>query len=402
MALAEELKRAKSGSFDIPVGVHDLGEEGLHIDGARDLHINGNGATLVYRPHGKHRAINVADSQRVHIDNLRVKAPQAFSQGIVRRINAVGFRVQIEDGFPAPSAQGTTKAIFFRKGKLVPFFRHYVERVREVGRQEFEVAFRRPATAGDGPLPAVGDHICMGDREGQHAVTLLRSEDCTLTGIVVYSSGNMAFAERDCSNTLYESCHARPDERCYLSTNGDGFHAISPSVAPSIIGCSVRGCGDDPINVHGQLLLYAAEGIILFRPPNEVKSGLVFAGHNQHELTAGEQLANDKRRDALCKRFEILPKLWPGVVLCKVSIHPKVAVGTYLWNRYVTGGKLADFTATDCYTHHGIKWKSEGYLIERLITRRAGPSSIDDKQQVQWLEGPSGWGTVVDSKLGIP
>jgi hypothetical protein len=395
-----DISSVSTGVFNIPHGYYDT-DGTIRIANANNLYINGNDTTIRYNPYGTSRAITLTKCKNVHISNLHVKAPGSFSKCIVISADLNGAVVKVLNDIP-PISSGTVKVVVFRNGRFLPFFRNYVASATHITGNEYRVNYRRAILTKDGIPPKTGDIFCLGNRQGQIAVSLVDCVDCTVSNVIVHSAGNMAFSEIDCDNTLYESCHVRPDD--LMSSNADGFHSRAPYRAPNYISCSVRGCGDDPMNVHGDVSVYMGEGLLLAKNSADMSQGrkLYYGVDLDCEIISAAELNDSTLHDKLCQDAALVANTWDTTKLFQVKLSKDLPIKTYLWDREPEGGSLIDFTATDCWTHSGIKWRTNNYRIERAITRKAGANFIDTALHNIWLEGPAGRnGIEKDNLLGL-
>ena len=145
------------------IGRTDLSIEPVFdLDGARNIHIEGNGATLMIHP--PDRMANIAFAENIHISGFTVDYdPQPYYQGIITDIDVPNMTVDIEvpDRYPVPEV-GTspTHAPFFGRSFIpdAPGARWghghnlYIEKVTRIGiERQLRLQIRKDAKGSGTP-----------------------------------------------------------------------------------------------------------------------------------------------------------------------------------------------------------------------------------------------------------
>lgn len=380
-----ELQAKKTGTFEIPRGVYDVSN--IRIAKATDLIIHGNGSLLRFDPFGSTPGFILRDCKNVRIDGLRFHSPNSYARCRVLKVGKSDITVVSENGV-SPTAEGRTKVVnYTRAGYLRPFMHLYVSAVEKLTTQnEYRISISKPSKA---TMPSVGDIVFAANRNGATAVMCNFCADCEFRDTVVHSSGNMGFIEYYCSNMRYESCHIRPIDSEWFSTNADGFHSRGSIVAPTYVSCSVRGAGDDALNVHGEMFAVVAPDLILYSPPSTPKSGMVYHGNGSSSNMELYDIVGDSVEPYI-KELGLVKTLGSRLILQRVKITPEIPKGTFIWQSAPQGGGLFDFRAKNCWSTC-IKWRSNDFHMEHVSTQRGGSEMITVAQP-EWLEGPGSVG----------
>lgn len=145
------------------MGKADLTVESVFdLDGARNIHVEGNGATLVIHP--PDRMANIAFAENIHISGFTVDYnPKPYYQGIITDIDVPNMTVDIEvpDRYPVPEVGvSPTHAPFFGRSFIpdAPGARSghghnlYIEEVTRIGNErQLRLQIRKDAKGSGNP-----------------------------------------------------------------------------------------------------------------------------------------------------------------------------------------------------------------------------------------------------------
>jgi hypothetical protein len=258
----------------------------LTIDDARDLTLDGRGATLVFDPHNM--ALQLRQCRRVTVRDLRLDCdPLPCTQGdIIALDRAAGvFTVRIEDGYSMPRTDDAIQPAF-RHGCFIAAGRRwytwnwcYIAAVRLAPGQDRCVVI----TVDPGMVSALskvevgqrfvfrnppwtpnefngGEKWKLGTGDQDRGVVLNPPianvqvrfcEDCRLEGIDQYISPNMSVFVDGSTGTVIRRYRIgyKPGTDRLSASLSDGIHCKGNTTGPFIEDCSFEGLWDDAINI---------------------------------------------------------------------------------------------------------------------------------------------------------
>jgi len=258
--------------------------EGLDIDGAKDLTIEGNGGALIIHPNA--RAFIIHKSRRCAIRGLDIDyEPLPFTQGEVVRVDAKQgtFDVRLHDGYPDPPSQQWMQTNYINVGwsawrfgvlfhprrpgtawplKVGHIMINAVDRLPGQGRI-YRITARRD-------FKAKVEHVVPGDRfvfrvrysprernrklKGLSVanIRIVESEDCLLENIRQYCSPNGSISLTDNRGRITIRNYnilLKPGTDRLTASLSDGIHCKNNRVGPTIEDCHFEGLFDDSINI---------------------------------------------------------------------------------------------------------------------------------------------------------
>lgn len=283
-ALAEAGKVGRPSEVRFTPGAYHLKvEEGganpmcLTVEGARDLLIEGSGASFIVQSPDR-GFLNVSKCTNVIVRNLSIDYdPLPFSQGMVKAVNDLRIDVEIDAGYPSlaeprfanswgmvkdPKIPGrlksgaydwfATKAISNLGGNL---FR--LEQVRTDFKSQIEVGDR---------------YVQNGRKNAAKTFGTGLSESVTFERVTIYSSPGASYVGWFGSLINVIGCRTILKPGRWQTTGADGVHVQSQRIGPWIEGCVFEGIADDGVNIYTRILpVKAADGNGIFIagvPPN--------------------------------------------------------------------------------------------------------------------------------------
>jgi hypothetical protein len=248
---------------------------------ARDLTLDGRGATLLLHPHNCGFLLD--ECEGVVLRDFRIDyAPLPFTQGTVTSLEPEGgaFTVRIDDGYPVPDETATD----LRQGAFIePTRPRYTGHWLYVGRVERlpgeEQLIRIVAKAGDeGRVTgaAVGQRFVFGFsymtpqkrdsrfRVGQEphnrgvylsnpagTIQLMRCRDCRIESVDHYASIGMTYRLTGCDGIRLRAVRIirKPGTDRLVASLSDGIHCKNSRVGPFIEDCVFEALLDDSINL---------------------------------------------------------------------------------------------------------------------------------------------------------
>lgn len=276
----------------------------LHLLGARDVTLDGNGATLLVHPAS--RVLFLERCERVTVRGFTVDYdPLPCTQGDVLEVNVDEgwFTLRLHAGYPEPPSQGWIEenggAGDWRHGVFTDGprgrFTHAwtpVERVEPLAGREYRIDV--PAGSRDS-LRAVRVGHCFAMRvpcitaerkaalfaQGQGAadrgvflkggplsnIRLAHTRDCTLEDIRQVMAPDMGVHLFDTRGTVLRRVHAmrKPGTDRLMAGMSDGVHCKGNLDGPTFEDCSFEALGDDSINIS-----HHPEVVLEQRGPREV------------------------------------------------------------------------------------------------------------------------------------
>lgn len=250
----------------------------LHIKGATNLVLNGQGATLLVT-HPEIGAICTEDSENIQIKNFKIDYdPLPYAQGRIHVVNLDEnwFELKLDDGFLEPDHSCFERAMAKwgltvrdtsdggrQYGPAALFSKHWEKTGDRIWRFYAENS-KYDASLRQADLQPGERYIHMARNYAQ-AVTAKRCDNILWNNITVYASPGLAFYPHMTSHHTIRDCHVKVKEGRVFSTNADGIHVRGSRGYVLIEGCSFEGMADDAINVHS-----SAMGVVAHPVPNQV------------------------------------------------------------------------------------------------------------------------------------
>ena len=237
----------------------------LLIRGAKNLVLNGQGATLVVT-NPEQGALCTEDSSRIEVKNLIIDYdPVPYTQGRIHALNfdEDWFELKVDEGFMEPDQpcfarskdQWGMAVRTQADGKLSGDTAVFSKQWKKTGDNLWRfTAFKPYPNHLWGRDLKVGEAYIHKARNWAQTVAAKNCDEILWENITVYSAPNLAFYPHRTSNHTIRDCHVKIKEGRIFSSNADGIHMRGSRGHVLIDGCSVEGMGDDGINVHSSAL----------------------------------------------------------------------------------------------------------------------------------------------------
>jgi hypothetical protein len=270
----------------------------LHLLGAHDVTLDGNGATLLVDPAS--RALFLERCERVTVRGFTVDYdPLPCTQGDVLEVNVdeAWFRLRLHAGYPEPPSQewveanggaGDWRHGVFTDGPRGHFTHAWapVERVEPLAERAREYRIHVPTASRDSLRPVQAGHcfamrvpcitadrkaalFAQGQDDGNRGVflkggplsniRLAHSRQCTLEDIRQVMAPDMGINLFDTRGTVLRRVEAlrKPGTDRLMAGMSDGVHCKGNLEGPTFEDCSFEALGDDSINIshHPEVVL---------------------------------------------------------------------------------------------------------------------------------------------------
>ncbi|MDR1369203.1 MAG: hypothetical protein LBJ72_03595, partial [Dysgonamonadaceae bacterium] len=255
----------EQGIVNIPKDVYtlDLDKRGsFNITGKKNLHINGNGSTLICNK--QTTAFHFNNCENVTFSDFFIEYDSPCStQGTITGISNGNktLEVEIHEGYPMLDPSLTQSSILIYDGEtkelVKNFHSTYAASAIQVDNETRKVTL--DIGGAKSGVYKVGDYIDFNNvNGGGHAIITEYSKNTKFEKITLYDSPSMGFVEGGCENSHYYQCEinrkrnhpGRPIEQL-RSARADGFHCKFDVVGPTIEECTVKYQGDDVVNISG-------------------------------------------------------------------------------------------------------------------------------------------------------
>lgn len=255
-------------------------DDGLLVDEAQDLVIDGAGSTLVFtrlRPAG----IELRRCSRVTLRNLIIDYdPLPFTQGTIVTISEdrATWEFEVHEGYP-----DLTETYLARQTYVYDPATHHLRRdVADFYPRTVEGLSPRRGRITVNPTTPCLDRVQVGD----FVVLNVRSSSClkmnfcrdiTLEDITVRSCPGIAFIVRYAwGENVFRRLTVEPgpppagaNQPRLMSSSADAFNYAYAARGPLLERCRFRAMGDDSVNLHGPVFAVCAVGegeLVLGRP----------------------------------------------------------------------------------------------------------------------------------------
>lgn len=232
----------------------------LHIQGFKDLRVQGEPGTLLLLGSAFHHGVYVGSSDNVRLESLAVDyQPVPYSQGTIIEASPDdhSFVFKLQDGFPKPTADHIqaprTKHIAYLfepdSGlKANQFYDQYIEKIEQLDETHARLTSRNPVTP-----EFVGKTVAMVGRRKADAIVFESSQHCVADHVTVYSAPALGFGLRNCDYITIQNSkiQQRPGTGRMMSSVADGIHVKWGEHGPKILNNWLEGMGDDSVNIGG-------------------------------------------------------------------------------------------------------------------------------------------------------
>ncbi|GEM_PF-3135751 len=263
--------------IELPAGA--VCESGpLVIAKADGLIVEGRGAKVQFRDHGRPGLRITEGSKNIHLRNFTIDYKNLpFTQGVVTAVDGSEFAFRIEGGYPSLIDLGRVDRAYlfdartrlWKPGVSTLYFRNLEP---GAGGRSGKIAL----TVRYAGVVKVGDLIAFAPR-GPAAINIDGlAGNVTVEGVTINSSPGMGIMTRFA--TGHNRFQFKVDRGApplgakvsrLLSTNSDAFNYAYSRVGPTIESSFIAGQGDDGVNLHALVLAATgrdSQGIVLSRP----------------------------------------------------------------------------------------------------------------------------------------
>lgn len=376
----------------------------LLLRGMSDVTVRGAGVeTLLLLTDPRQGCFFLFECERVSVESLAVDHdPLAYTQGSVLWSNAKEgwFDLALEEGYPslgepyfaeAPKPYGQWGMIFERdtprlKAGAPDFifmdsWEHLAGRVwrmRPVAEQRDRVAHLRPR-----------DRFVHMARFGHGgAVFFLRSRDCAMRHVTVYSSQGFAVGgvAADACTVDGVTVTRKPGTTRLLSTDSDGAHFQQNLRGPLIQNCHFEGMADDSVNIYyppNRVSGVVADNSLRLAGGGEIQPGDLLEIFDPVEgRRRGRSRAATVRGDATELRVTLENPV-PGM---RAGTTPNTSDSVYNLSRCGAGFTIRNNIFTN-HRRHGMMLKAPDGLVENNLMDGLGALGIVAGNDPDWPEG---------------
>jgi hypothetical protein len=298
---------AGSRTFAISPGVYRPRRD-LLLNNARDLSIvprEGGRVVLLFTCNW---GLVLRSCVNVSVANVTIDYdPPCYSQGVVTGSEPGSFTYILDEGFPAPVGESAVSDARFAQAPITSGIRWDASTQLELGRIRLPYNWRnsshwqRPIThlggrsyqlgIGFGGNNTIykGEIVTVVPRAG-HTVLLTNSSSCTIEGLTVHGSSDMALVEyggggahRWRGNRVVRNATKRP--MGMLACNADVFQSSGCEHGPLFESNEIGAAGDDCVNIHNYL------SVVLKRDEHDSKRVLLLDGVGAHDIVGDAHYA---------------------------------------------------------------------------------------------------------------
>lgn len=393
------------------------GKEGrecaVMISGARDLTLNGEGATLVITDpsRGGLRTINC---ERIWIKNLAIDYdPLPYTASTVTAVNVEEnwFEIKIEDSYPSPGLPYFSAARSQSGMMVVPqpdggtrFGPDVIspESIIETGDGVWRIYPQKHHGGYSDPIGRkrvdVGEQFVYCARTYEQALSSIECVDLLWENITIYSSPGVSSYPRGNERHTIRGYHVAIKEGRIFSTNADGIHMRGSRGDVLIEGCSFEGMGDDAINVHSSAMAISAQPANNQAEVRKHTYGVrigdrVVAVNSSTAASIGEaEIVNiEDKKDCWILTFDrelILPEGNAGNRT--KNEHGELVASVNLYN---LDECASPFIIRDCvfnaFRGRGILVSArEGVIEDNIFRDQEGWGVVMNYESSRWAEGP--------------
>lgn len=245
----------------------------------------------------------------VLIDTLcpRARCARTTSSGVVTSSAPGSFTYTVGDGFPAPVGESAVSDARFAQAPIVEGIRWDARTHIELGRIRLPYNFRNSShwhrgikhlggrsyqlAIGFGGNATIykGEIVTVVPRAG-HTVLLTNSSACTIEGLMVHGSSDMALVEYGGGgahtwrgNRVVRNAATRPTGM--LACNADVFQSSGCERGPLFEYNEIGSAGDDCVNIHNYF------SVVLRRDTTDPKRALLLDGVGAHDIVGDAHYA---------------------------------------------------------------------------------------------------------------
>ena len=291
---------AGSSSFAISPGVYRPKHD-LLVNNARDLSIvprEGGSVVLLFTCNW---GLVLRSCVNVSVAHVTIDYdPPCYSQGVVTSSEPGSFTYTLDEGFPAPVGESAISDARFAQAPITQGIRWDASTHLELGRIKLPYNFRNSSHwereikhlgdrsyqlgIGFGGNATIykGEIVTVVPRAG-HTVLLTNATSCTIEGVTVHGSSDMALVEYGGGgahtwrgNRVVRNATKRP--MGMLASNADVFQSSGCERGPLFESNEIGSAGDDCINIHNYF------SVVLKRDATDPKRVLLLDGVGAHDI----------------------------------------------------------------------------------------------------------------------
>ncbi|MCF7863612.1 MAG: right-handed parallel beta-helix repeat-containing protein, partial [Kiritimatiellales bacterium] len=394
-----------------PDGPNLQSKYALYVQGATNLVLNGQGATLLIT-NPEIGGICTEDSTGVEVKNFNIDYdPLPYAQGVITTVNLPEswFELKVDEGFMEPD-QVCFERSMSKWGLTIrdlPDGRRrygpaavFAERWEKTGDRIWRFYTPRNGNGYDLALSQAGlkpgDRYIHQARNYAQAVAAKNCDNVLWENITVYSSPGLAFFPHITSYHTIRNCHVKVKEGRIFSTDADGIHMRSSRGHVLIEDCSFAGMSDDGINVHSSALSVqsrpAPDQVMVKKHTFSVRPGdaleLVHSASATVDGTYIVKVVQDAGATWLLTLDRDLPELAAGSEFSETD------------NFYNLSESANPFIIRNCYfgdyRGRGILVSAHGGLIEKnIFEMNDGWGIVMNYESTRWAEGPVAYDLIV-------
>jgi hypothetical protein len=299
---------AGRSSFAITPGVYRPSRD-LLVNTARDLSISpgrGGSVTLIFTCNW---GLVLRSCVNVSVANVTIDYDSpCYSQGVVTGSEPGSFTYTLDEGFPAPVGESAVSDARFAQAPIVAGIRFDPRTHIELGRVKLPYNYRNSSLWRRG-IEHLGDHsyrlaigflhdnatiykgeiVAVVPRAG-HTVLLTNSSSCTIEGLTVHGSSDMALVEYGGGgahawrgNRVVRNATKRP--MSMLASNADVFQSSGCERGPLFESNEIGPAGDDCINLHHSF------SVVLKRDADNPRRVLLLDAVGAHDIVGDSHYA---------------------------------------------------------------------------------------------------------------
>lgn len=403
----------------LPDGKNMQGKYAIHVKGATNLVLNGQGATLLIT-HPEIGGICTEDCRNIQVKNFKIDYdPLPYAQG---RIHAVSlaenwFELKVDDGFLEPDQPCFDRAMAKwgltvrdtadggrQYGPAALFSKHWKKTGNRIWRfytekSKYDASLRQAALQ-------PGERYIHMARNYAQAIAAKRCDQILWENITIYSSPGLAFYPNMTSHHTIRSCHVKVKTGRIFSTNADGIHMRGSRGHALVDACSFEGMADDGINVHSSAMAVqeqpAPNQVLVKKHTYSVRPGdrLEAVRSAAAEILGQATVTAVEDRGANC--LVTLDRDFEGLVesgASGVNAHGSEIVSSVFYNLSEAANPV---TIRNCafndYRGRGVLISARGATVENnTFNVREGWGIVMNYESSRWAEGPIAQDAVIRS-----
>ena len=294
---------AGSSTFAISPGVYRPSSRDLLLNNARDLSIAPRGGGRVVLLFTCNWGLVLRSCANVSVANVTIDYdPPCYSQGVVTGSEQGSFAYTLDEGFPAPVGESAVSDARFAQAPIVSGIRWDASTQLELGRirlhynsSQREIkhlggrSYRLGIGFGGNATIYKGEIVTVVPRAG-HTVLLTNSSSCTVEGLTVHGSSDMALVEYGGGgahtwrgNRVVRNATKRP--MGMLASNADVFQSSGCERGPLFELNEIGSAGDDCVNIHNYF------SVVLKQDATDPKRVLLLDAVGAHDIVGDAHYA---------------------------------------------------------------------------------------------------------------